>query len=310
MSGRGEWQSVHVFFEGALYGAVADRMLTEWVGPWLEAHRRRGDLDGYFFVRYCDEGGNHLRVRFRGRRAPSLLGALGKEAAEHAAVLRTAEAPYEPETARYGGSARSLAICERHFCETSEIALALLAKIPPGERAGRLGKALLAQLVLVHGFGVDRRGASDLAAEFGSGYLRQRAPDPELQSRWLESYLLAYDRQSDRLGAYLEAAWQALESGESLTPELDAMRRGVRGHRIALEDLANSGELRTPGGEGDWRSCRRFLLLSKLHMLNNRLGVDLREECYLAVLLHKTLAAEEAARETPQNSREVSRQEA
>ncbi|MEU6777713.1 lantibiotic dehydratase C-terminal domain-containing protein [Nonomuraea angiospora] len=146
------WVSVHVFSQGPL-----DDMISGLAGPLL------GD-DG-FFLRYW-EGGPHLRIRVRSHpaehvveRAEAYLREHPSEAVidpeEYARLAATLAArdlvpgytqrlypndsahliPYRPEHGRYG-TGRSLDALERHFHDSSVIALQLIEAGLGNERRG------------------------------------------------------------------------------------------------------------------------------------------------------------------------------
>lgn|GEM_PF-564180 len=151
------WVSVHAFHHGDL-----DVLLLRGARPLVEHLRRRGLVDGFFFLRYWD-GGPHLRLRLRATTAPALVEAVALRWLRHyltehpapaapddlagypayAAALARAEGmaeflpkplpnntahaiAYRPETGRYGDGP-ALDAVERHFVESSRIALGLIA---------------------------------------------------------------------------------------------------------------------------------------------------------------------------------------
>lgn len=169
------WISLHAFHHGDL-----DELLLHGVRPLVTRLRQEELIDGFFFLRYWD-GGPHLRIRLSpvtAAAAPDVRGiALGRlrdhltahpsrdlpdlggyaaSAARLAAgegmtdYLRAPlpnntvhEIPYRPETDRYGEGA-SLAAAERHFTESSRIALGLIgAGSTPDQRCGAALSALL-----------------------------------------------------------------------------------------------------------------------------------------------------------------------
>lgn len=319
------WQSVHLVLpaesEGELYGRALDRVLLDLALPRIEqpsgeagqveagqveAGRAEGVDRPFFFVRYHD-GRPHLRLRWQSLATVDPAAQDGERRRLEEACRRDpgVEAvqwvPYRPEVERYGGPA-GLAWSEELFHRTSRTAVELLGRvreaIPAGSaenRSVRLGKALLAQLVVLHAFEPDRRRATELVGQFGDAYLHQRTGDGAERRRLTEQYRRGFDRQSDRLGAYVEAAWTALDDGDPLTPELDPLRDHLVRIRQGLRAASERGELRDGRGSSRWRDCVRWLLPSYLHMTNNRFGVDLREECYLAVVVHAILARPERA---------------
>ena len=286
------WLSSHLYFHGELFGDDDDRILLGDVAPAVDAWHRQGVLSTYFFIRYND-GANHIRLRLRPtngstERLEAELERLVERSPRLSGMRRQ---PYEPETERYGGP-DGLRVSEQHFVDSSRATLALLRKVQPEDRSSRLGKALLAQLVLLHTFLPDRSEAADLGRRFGMSYLRRRAGNPEQQQRWIEDFERGFDRQSDRLSQYVEVAWDALTTGAPLTPELDAFLLDLRRTRDALHTLSTGAKLMDGRGNTTWEACVQWLLPSYLHMKNNRLGINLREECYLAVLIHRTLDPE------------------
>lgn len=283
------WLTAYLFFEGGVYSEAADRVILEVVAPLARACR--SEAVRWFFLRY-DEEGSHVRLRFFAPE-PVLEETIWPRVVEAAAaserVVRVARERYEPEVDRYGGT-WGLALAEDLFQRQSETALTLLGKIPPGARPQRLGKALLAMLVLLFLYRGERRAAAGLARRYGTGYLKAWAPDAEQQQGWLQTFQEAFDRQADRLSGYVETAWEALESGGELTPDLDVYRRDMEEVARRLRELFDQGHLRLDGrAPADWDECVRFLVPSYIHMMNNRLGVSIREESYLSVLIAGTL---------------------
>jgi hypothetical protein len=167
------WTSVHAFYHGDL-----DVLLRQAVRPLLDELRQASLIDGYFFLRYW-EGGPHLRLRLSAPARPGHvrelalrrlrdylavspskdipdLGRYPAEAARQAAAegvvdyLRelmpnntAREIAYRPEHDRYGHG-EQLAAVERHFVESSRIALGLVAAgMSPGRRHTAAFSAIL-----------------------------------------------------------------------------------------------------------------------------------------------------------------------
>lgn len=283
------WLTAYLFFEDHLYSEAADRVIREVVAPVARACR--SGAVRWFFLRYAEEA-SHVRLRFFAP-GPVLEESIWPRVAEAAAsselVVRTTRERYEPEVERYGGP-WGLALAEELFHRQSETALALLEKITPGTRPLRLGKGLLAMLVLLFLYRGERRAAAGLARRYGTNYLKAWARDAEEQEHWLQTFQEAFDRQADRLAGYVESAWEALESGGELTPELDAYRRDMEDLARRLRELFDQGRLRLGSRTAaDWDEPVRFLVPSYIHMMNNRLGVSIQEESYLSVLIAGTL---------------------
>ncbi len=291
------WLSAHLFFDDPIYLATADRVIVEVVAPLARECLDRDWIRRFFFIRYSDEG-PHVRLRLYGRPEvldeqvrPRLVECAEADASAGSGspVSRLAWVPYEPEVERYGGP-HGVVLAEQLFHDSSETAIGLLRKIEPGDRPARLGKALLAMLVLLHTFLATRAPSARLADTYGRNYLRALAPDPDRQAAWLRAFEQGHDRQADKLAAYLEVAWEALEGGEELTDELAWYRQRLEAVRERFRSLvAAGGLLRGATVLQDWQESVGAIVPSYLHMMNNRLGVTVQEESYLSVLINLTL---------------------
>ncbi|HEX6969545.1 MAG TPA: thiopeptide-type bacteriocin biosynthesis protein [Micromonosporaceae bacterium] len=161
---RTGWRSLHCFVHWR--PEHVDAFLTGTVAPLMDGLREAGHLRDWFFIRYS-EGGPHLRIRARDadtatvrklrealveavRTSAYPLWSLPESGAvrhEHGEVC---ELPYEPETERYGGP-EALPVAEDVFCESSRIAIAVVART--AGRAQRLVAA--ADLVLATAIALD-----------------------------------------------------------------------------------------------------------------------------------------------------------
>ncbi len=291
------WLTAYLFFDGDVYGERADRVIREVVTPLVESCRPAADR--WFFLRYSEDG-THVRLRFSAPEAvleETIWPRVVEAAGESELVERCVRTAYEPEVERYGGP-WGLALAEELFHLQSETALALLQKIEPGSRPPRLGKGLLAMLVLLFLYRGERRSAAELAERYGSNYLKAWAGNPEVQESWRRAFQEGFDRQSDRLADYVDVAWEALEDDGELTADLDRYRRNMEDVARRLRELFDQGRLRIGSQPAaDWDACVGGIVPSYVHMMNNRLGVSIQEESYLSVLIAGTLNGDVTAKE-------------
>lgn len=309
------WLSAHLFFDGWMYEAECDRLLREVVEPFVRRAEREGWTDGHFFIRYSEHG-PHLRLRLHGEpevleqtvwpalvdhvRAHSPAAAVGAlpeapsfqrpEPGTAVPVTHLARVAYAPETERYGGP-DALLVAERHFRDSSDTVLQLLAAMG-GERSSRLGKGLLAMVVLVHTFLADRARAAAFAEMYSTNYLRSVAREDEGREAFLGAFGQGYAQQAETLGAYVDEVWERLDAGDPLSGTLDAWAAALRETRRALAALAEAGRVEAGGAAGaSWERAVGAIVPSYVHMTNNRLGITLQEESYLGYLIHRALAA-------------------
>jgi hypothetical protein len=149
---------------------------------------------------------------------------------------------------------------------------------------------VLASVVLVHAFCGDRDSAADFASRYGTNYLRSLVPDDEARSSWVDAFASGFEQQADTLVPYVEEMWDRLENDESLSDALDPFRDGVRDMRDQFLKHWRAGLLtRGPHPLPEWEDAVRAIVSSYLHMNNNRLGITIQEEAYLAFILARAL---------------------
>ncbi len=286
------WLGAYVLGDFDIYSADADRVILAVVEPVITECRRRRWIRGFFFMRYIDERGSHIRFRFlcrprlrRERVEPLIRETVSAAQARGLPISDIAWAAYHPEVERYGGP-HGVVLAERHFEDSSNVALELLGADRSVDRRGLLGKALLAQLVLLHTFLETRGSVARMAQHYGSSYLQQVMPDPTSQQRRSHAFEQGFQRQANHLSAHVEAAWEALVDQASLTPVMDRYRGRLQELRRRLRSLATAGRLLP---HDSWAQSVVALVPSYLHMMNNRLGVRIQDECYLSVLIRSAL---------------------
>ncbi len=310
------WLSHYLFFAGGLYEGAGDRVALDVAEPFVRRCMAEGWCDGHFFIRYSDRG-YHIRLRLHGR-ADVLEGTVvpalwehvrslwpavregypdppeeGKPyvaEGEHGEVTHLARVEYEPETERYGGP-DGVVLAEEFFQASSDAAYALLAKTHPTERSSRLGKGLLSMVVLVHVFREDREAAAQLANSYGINYLRSLVPDQERQSAFLGAFGTGYEAQAGTLTTYVDEVWSRLDEGEELSETLDRYHADLRRVRERFRALLDERRLllRNETPIESWDVAVLAIVPSYIHMMNNRLGVSIHEEAYLAYLIHRAL---------------------
>lgn len=267
-----------------------DQVVREIVAPAIERARSQAELKRWFFIRYVDERGWHVRLRLQGskparecwlnelpRVIETALPHLSVPAAidshfipvRERAPIRAAEpgytcAKYEPEFEKYGGVV-GLRIAEELFEASSELTLEALAKVHACADYRTLVLALDRTLVW-HTQG-----------------------SPSARERFLTQYLWYWSGQ-DRPGA---------NQFRSKVLDAAARRQGLLAERlscVATDSVINSlvcrfeQHLRLALAKLKSTNCPLTespdrLAFDYLHMNNNRLGVSPTEEAYIAALL-------------------------
>lgn len=214
-----DWVGAHVFHRGD-----QDLLVTRAVAPVCEELARAGHVEDWFFLRYW-EGGPHVRVRLRATApAGGIRAAVARRCAHHlvdhpsprddwsqreyesvawqrAAGERLTKwdhhlrpvdtlefTAYEPEHRAYG-EGRALHAVERHFTESSRIAVRLLST--PRDRRAAAALAMLTLAVAACEPDLDRAAARFAAARTWRPSTGDRRDDLLHQTRRLWSHVSA-----------------------------------------------------------------------------------------------------------------------
>jgi len=282
---RGETQALDWWYIRAYPGDVT--LMDEAVAlllPWLRDVAAREQADRWFFVRYWDLTGHHLRLRIRLSADAAyrlharlddvvdLLGCLpaqgedrklvpGAAPAGIRGVQRVSACLYAPELAKYGGE-RGVALAEELFTASSSwIADNRLTDLAqPGERAA-------------------------LAVAFMRDLVQAALPAPGVSAFWEQhrrqwgGHLRMLVRTQQELSALMTSVASSMAGGADVTPRL---ARSVDEHVktvVAALDRAEAERNPVP---------RPVLLLHYLHMEMNRWGFVPAEECALGILASTT----------------------
>jgi thiopeptide-type bacteriocin biosynthesis protein len=312
-----EWISVHVFYAGSL-----DHLLVEGVRGMLSRLRAAGAVRRWFFVRYWN-GGRHLRLRVEPSHGQEVgVASIVQEelrafVAHHpggqedsAAYLRLAdrmqaallsaardrglaepedvEAPqptdsvqlrtYRYESERYGGTvARTLA--EGHFWRSSELATTVVSRTL-GRMDARASLAFELLAVAPVALALPIEHARTLLLE-SSRMVRYVRPDL-IDAGQPPNGFVPFEAQRDELVALVRRARDHRSADPS---SLAAVACELWAEELKVCDT----QLGRLWADGQLTCHPHQVLLSYIHMLNNRLGIGFAEECHLYHLLARAL---------------------
>jgi hypothetical protein len=253
--------------------------------------------DRWFFIRYIDEGGVHLRIRFHAaapehhaelnrvvdqvcQRSITLLAALAASTYRSALPIPTPAMPasavglipdvYEPEVAKFGVT--SMSVAERLFQVSSELAVEILRS----DLANKVSRKTVAPLLMhevVRAFPSPR----DFWYDYADYWLTSAGAS---SSEWP----LRFAAKSDELARRGIAIRTPVDE---LPPEAGDW---IERWRVALRTAAaRYDQLDVPG------AIRDGLGFQIAHLMNNRLGLSTLEESYFATLLARSFALEVVA---------------
>ncbi|MGW4561583.1 lantibiotic dehydratase [Streptomyces sp. NPDC004561] len=270
----GEW--LYLKLHGS--ARTQDDLLRDHVPHLVELAGRKG-ADGWFFIRYTDEGGHHLRLRLHGARPEELwgsvapaVGAVFQQWQDEGLLRSHSLAQYDPETERYGGPAAER-LAEAVFRYDSEAAIELLrlAKDPSNDY-GVDDLAVVSCAALAHAFGPpspdNPRVTEDCGDDGAAAWLSMTGARRDLPA--------AFRARSAHWRGIVDpfGGWPAFSAEPAGARALAALRQRDEAVRQLAAFVKTSGD--TPEGR---------VVGSLLHMICNRLfgGEGSRELTVLGI---------------------------
>lgn len=288
---RDHWASFHLFRAEAL-----DRFLNNAVAPFVAAVLSERLASSFFFIRYWD-GGQHIRLRLRtsasrrlSRRTRAHFESYFKA---HPSVRQfdphgtvsfpndsVQQLPYEPELARYGGG-KGVAVSERQFEASSRAVLGVMAEREWSYESA-VGAALQFHIIFANAVGFDLREAARFFADASQHFVIPKGWLPPNLTGGLAigQFATLFAGQRERLVALHQDIWSALADGQEFEQEW--------ANRWLRENVDVAKRLRRARGLSatePWTSVERAIMMSYVHMTNNRLGLLNRDEAYLGYVL-------------------------
>jgi hypothetical protein len=125
---------------------------------------------------------------------------------------------------------------------------------------------------------------------YGRSTARRAVAHAGSETAWPPTFVEAYARQAAAVRAQVNAVRRCLHGPGRLPAAFRRYCAESIEAVAALRTLCMCGELEINGTQRvAWEHCVRALLPSYLHMTNNRLGISVAEESYLAYLLAREL---------------------
>jgi thiopeptide-type bacteriocin biosynthesis protein len=304
-----KWLSAHIYFNGNIYSYKCDEVIIKVIEPFVKICLSNKWIDKYFFIRYV-EYGHHVRLRFLGNEdilnnqvKPTFeeyLQSIPLELAANPIGLDFANitpsriknllwSHYEPEIKRYGGK-HLISTAEKMFYYSSEICFILLKKIGNGNSSQRLGKGLILMLLALKTFYNYAGTASAFIKGYSDAYLRTQVTDKNDFTLWQSVYNNCYEMQSKQLNECVTDVWEVMDQEGDLGYPFDKYWERLIEVKAELKILFNKGLIFSDDDiVRDWITTSSLLLSSYIHMTNNRLGISIPEESYIAFLIQSTI---------------------
>lgn len=203
---------------------------------------------------------------------------------------------YEPEYDRYGGP-HGVELAEWHFEKSSDIILRILRDINVRVRDILLGISIQLSLPVCYGFMEQDQQVLDFLDNYLKYWTGEFFP---ISERMEIEFQKKYAKMAKELQARIADVRQYMIDGTvgNLTPMEQEWAAHIRQLRQRIDDLVRRGLLifRGKGEDGGLGQITmedvayyQILLSSYIHMTNNRLGVSISDEVYLAYILKLAL---------------------
>ncbi len=213
---------------------------------------------------------------------------------------------YEPETDRYGGP-KAIGPSELHFQDSSIAILELLEPVGEWSYERALGSAIQLHLSFAHATGMELKEAQEFFSFIFAGWLPRAYTNygteakeilEERQEITLKAFKENFEAQQEFLIDYHTMLWDAFNEGEEFEEEwLNHWKIKITELSQFLQDLQGKGELQLSPDTHHLTSFETpyekqqlwFIYGSYIHMTNNRLGIQNRDEAFLGYLIKECL---------------------
>jgi thiopeptide-type bacteriocin biosynthesis protein len=298
------WLSVYIYFKGDIYDHECDKILIEVLKPFIDKSKKEKLINKYFFIRYS-ELGNHVRLRFSGIEktlndtvVPMFENYISEYKDQGLFNLPMAQEntdsfnksilwiPYIPEYERYGGE-YAISLAEDFFYCSSIVALNILSQLNNIDRSNRLAQGLVSILILLFIFIKEKNAALEFIKRYSDNYLSSIAKSEEHLTEWNNLFQNGFEKQADALTNIIDRIWSALENDYELQKPWGLYQRKIIKVKSSLNRLYNNSRITVnPDNLKSISGVYRTILPSYIHMMNNRLGITIIEESYLASVIY------------------------
>ncbi len=300
MEQQNEWLSLHLFVNRQPLIHIIKAVLVP-----LSEEIETCSPACFFFISYW-ENGPHIRLRIKA--TPESIAVIKSHISDFIRsineiystgaelLIRTEEAEYVPETARYGGR-QGLLLAESHFDASSWFTLTVAKHYDLNSYSFVMSIALQAQIIVLYHSQLNITDRSALLLNTMNGWLPfaikelvrsgqlTTQDNPEAARKdCLQYFSTLFAASGTTIIGFLRSLWDLL-AASAMSADHPLYKWHTRNHAILpeLATLAQQGKLE--GGSVNPYHNYLSVLSSLIHMTNNRLSVNNSDESYLAYIL-------------------------
>lgn len=285
------WHSIHLYYSQV----SAEEVILLLVQPLLDRLNDRKKVNRHFFIRYSDNIGTHIRFRAKLCLRTNGLEKYAKEiivkSPKLSRYISCRPEKYEPEIERYGGRI-GVEIAELHFMHSSMLVCKLLQRMPKWNYEMALGVSIPLTLIFLINGGLRKREMSNFFKFAQLSWKKTLG----IESQEVETQLASkYEMHRNSVGSVVSRVILTTEQKKAFRdPTFDKWTIfSVKFHRD-LDKLLSKGKIGPSMGTLQFHKqyntpFKWSLLLSYVHMTNNRLGLLNTDELYQAYVLDKAV---------------------
>ncbi|SRR6266568_2932520 len=267
------WLSCYIY-----YNEFPDTFLTQKILPLTKQILKEKNIEQYFFIRYFDKRGIHIRLRFKGKKE-MLEYRIQPFLKKHYQNIRFVT--YRPEITRYGGR-EGIMLAEKLFGASSTAVLYYLEQAKNNSYENSLGFAIQLNISMAYSLGMDTTQTASFFKHVASHgdetiyaqKLKQQRTNivPDISHLW---------KGLDRKILFKEQFFNAwIKEVTLIGNEIQNANKENKLQYIASKKTNRQNSL--------W-----YLYESYIHMNNNRLGIYNLDEPYIAYIISRALSHEE-----------------
>ncbi|MGO4294260.1 thiopeptide-type bacteriocin biosynthesis protein [Chitinophaga sp. RAB17] len=272
---QSSWVSYHIYLSNG-----ADNFLKYFYRHCLRYIKKYAS--SYFFIRYYDRYGFHIRLRYKTTEPQilrdRLIDKLSGLKLDQFTISSIRPRKYTREVARYGGRSR-IGLAENYFRLSSDIILALISRERKWSYDLALGTAIKLHYVAIHAIALTGK--------------NQRRLLEGLHTGWLQ-YILDASKGAWEKQQLLDAFETSFQRQQPIFDKLivkgaddEVLQRWASGNQNIAAEITKT--VRPPVNTSDSKIGDLVVDIfhSYLHMTNNRLGIKNIDECFIFYVLLK-----------------------
>jgi len=266
------WLACYIY-----YTKDPNELLVDKILPLITDIRDKGWAREYFFIRFVDKQGPHIRLRCKGDKLliETKLKPMLKDAFPKSRFVI-----YRPELDRYGGE-NGIAVAEKIFQASSDVILSYLKENKEASYESILGFAFQLNMSMMAAFGMQK---AEMAAFFNHmlSHNNTTSLEKKISTQHTQIFLrLSHLMHTLEKDPTFDIVW------------FNTWLKEIKDSKNTLQKLYQNNMLPLDPTKAHTQNPLWYLYESYVHMNNNRLGIYNIDEQYIAYVIKQAVLYEE-----------------